>query len=665
MNNNISKKYVLGVNGSFHDSSVALLALEDKHPTLICSEDRHSGQSHHFGFPWASFKTILNTIDTRDILAVGYSRDRFCFRNPPSTYFSDILSLEYDVIVRSELQELCDIIDSVYPDTSYLPALVSKILKKAEKDTLDVVGLKKRLNYILVKYINELLTESEIAKFLPNCPIIGLNHHKTHAATYLCSDYEHAAIITWDGRGEFDTTVLWEGRGDEIIRIEEILHPNSLGAFYEMFSEYVGFDRITGPGKLMGLASYGDSRFLDIVSELIVTNKSKFDIKFNPDFLSFSQSERLAVRSGLEDIIGSPRQNDERLNDRHKAIAFAVQHTLENVAFKLIDYAKKKLKTENFVFSGGVALNCILNERIRQHCGVDIFLLPPCGDDGTSLGAAILLKQKYADEKNKKVVYKDTYGTRNSKNEVREYLKKNEFIFSEASPSDVAKLIHKNEIIGYMEGRYEFGPRALCFRSILANPTYFENWDKINSEVKYREDFRPFAPVMLVETAKVLWGNETKPVESPYMLLAPRMNIRAKELIPAVVHVDMTSRLQTIAKEYNPFIYHLVKEFGSLSGYACLLNTSLNMAGESIIADFEELLEFLAISNMDAVVIEGFLIHKTDNIQKLNHLKEAIGDRKSYLDRRKIKYRDFLRENYFGSEYYSIDDFFSFLFDQS
>ncbi len=659
-----SRKFVLGINGSFHDSSVALLDLEQDEPELVLSEDRHSGKAHHYGFPWFSLSTALDAAKG-DIVAVGYSRDKEAFRQPPISYFSDILPPEVEIELRGRIKSLFARLENTYPEMDYLPGAVVELIAFCRAQPSVELHLRKRLNYLLVKFTNELFTEKQLRAFLPDVPIVGLNHHLTHAATYFASPFDHAAVITWDGRGEFDTTVLWEGKGGKLKRLETIEHPLSLGAFYEIFSEYVGFDRITGPGKMMGLAAYGTPRYVELFRKLITVEPHRFSFRFSPEFLFCTQSERLSVTQAFSELIGPPRKKGEDIQQHHKDIAYGAQKALEDACVELVQYAQRKTGSDQLVLSGGLSLNCVMNEHLRAQTGVRLFLLPPCGDDGTSLGAAHLMRQRALMESGRqstRLRYHRTYGTETSRTEAEGLVTRLGLKWQSASARDLADLLQADKTIGFIAGRYEFGPRALCQRSILANPTHFNNWNRINHRIKFREDFRPFAPVMLREEAEALWGPLSHPVDSPYMLLAPVLKEKTRELIPAVVHRDRTARIQTVDPETQPFLHELLKEFKALSGIGCLLNTSLNMAGESIIIEPEDLLYFLAFSHLDAACIEGVLVEKPGNEEALSRLVTGLRDRSAYLSHRRHRYETFLDAHGYRSRYQNFAEFYEFVF---
>ncbi|MCP3952640.1 MAG: hypothetical protein GY697_10555 [Desulfobacterales bacterium] len=636
--------YIIGLSGSQEDSTVVLLDVAGNEPELMLSEDRHSGKNHFFGFPWVSMEKTIEQAGRENIVMVAYGRDKTCFRHPAVDYFAPLLDAEDDRVVRSGLNRLFDRLDTSYPDSAFLGARLDDLLRGVGVDPQVRLHLQKRIAYLATKYINELFTEAQIRRLLPNVPITGFNHHATHAAAYYSCPFDNSAVITWDGRGEFDTVVLWEGRGGELQRIAEIRHPWSLGMFYEIIADDLGFGRAPGPGKLMGLASYGDDRFEERFTDLIQLPAGEFRFSFNERYLECSQNERLRITPALREIIGPSRRRSETITARHQAVARATQDLLTRAAGHLVNVARERLGTRRFVFAGGVALNCVMNEALRVRCGIEPFILPVCADHGVSLGAAILARQQLTGQTGR-TAFTGAYGLRTHPDEVAAHLDRTGFNYRRATPEDVAGRLRENAIIGVVNGRYELGPRALCFRSILADPTRADNWKKINNCIKFREDFRPFAPVMLSEDARRLWGDRSAYAPSPYMLLAPVFRPEARDRIPAVVHVDFSSRLQTVSKDMNPFIHSVLNAFKALSGIGCLLNTSLNMSGESIIVDYRDMLAFLAVSGLDAAYIEGFLIEKGDNQQVMEAAADQFADRQAYIDHRWRAYRNYLRAN--------------------
>jgi carbamoyltransferase len=654
-------KFIIGINGSFHDASVCVLKVGMTEPFLMLSEDRQSGIPHHFGFPFESMKIAIKEIGDNEIISVGYSRNKNHFKYPPAGYFSDILGNDdvdkIEKYIEKSIVNCLDNLNDVESVNDFIESLTS---------CRDKLSLKKRICYLLFKFSNENITEKNIRLFLPDVKIHGFNHHDTHAATFYSSLYEEATIITWDGRGEFDSTVLSLGKDNGIKRIKEIQYPFSLGNFYEVFSEYIGLGRIEGPGKLMGLAAYGDDRFVGLFNELIIVDDYDFSFKFNKKYLSYSQNERLSFSNELKEIIGKDRKREEQITEIHKAIAYAVQNTIEKVCIKLVDNAINITGVNSLVLSGGLSLNCVMNEKIREKLGVDPFLIPPCGDDGTAFGSALLLLNDYTEKNNKsersRVEFNNTYGTDNNSKLVKEYLEKNNVIFKEYKPKDIADLLSNGKFIGYMQGRYEVGPRALGFRSILADPRKLDNWTFINSNIKFREDFRPFAPVMLYEDAQLFWGNQSDATDSPYMLLAPRMSQHAKEKLPAVTHCDLSARVQTLSKKFNEDLYNILYEFKKNTGVGVLLNTSLNMSGESIIVNYIDLVRFMCFSDLDAIVINEYLIEKKDNERGLVNCIAHISSREEYLSNRKNEYKSKWNDYILKGEYMNYDDYFNYLF---
>lgn len=662
------KKYVIGINGSFHDASVCVLSTEASEPILLLAEDRHSGISHHFGFPFQALSIAVNKFGAENISAVGYSRDKGCFRSPPQSYFAALFDQETDKWLRGEISSIFDQVDVSFPHVSFLPDKIEALIKKLP-NTGNISVVRKQICYLLVRYINELKTEENIIRFLPNVPMTGFRHHDTHAATYFASSFDEAAIITWDGRGEFDSTVLAHGKGNTLQRIAAVQHPLSIGTFYEVFAEYIGLGRVEGPGKLMGLAAYGDDRYVSIIDPLIEVSKNGFDFSFNDDFLTYSQSERLSFKERLKKLIGPGRKRNEPIEEQHSAIAYAVQKLIERVCGQLVCNACKILDTQNVVFSGGLSLNCVMNEKLRANLNVEPFLIPPCGDDGTALGAALLLRQKALEDQQKggagnRLRYRNSYGTKNDPLQIRTFLDEQGFQYAGATPSLAAALLADGKVLGCILGRYEFGPRALGFRSILADPRPYKNWPRVNNTIKYREDFRPFAPVMLKDEAEKFWGSESTTTDSPYMLLAPKMSDLARETLGAVIHRDLTARVQTLEQNFNEPLYDILCEFKKLTGVGVLMNTSLNMSGESIISNFVDLLRFMAVSEMDAVLLEDVIVERSGNEECLATLVSDLPDRQTYLNRRPQAYQQEWGQLIDAGRYRDFFEFYQFLYNE-
>lgn len=659
-------EYIIGINGLHYSAAACVLDLAVDEPVLLLSEDRHSGHPHHYGFPFHALRSAIEQVGAEHVVAVGYSFDKTCFRSPPDDYFSDLLPADIDIEVRRTIIDLADRMEAGEIEVPALHCDVQNILRMVKLKTHKEAHFRKRLAYLLQRYSNKIRLEEHVRAFLPRVEIVSIRHHRCHAANFLASPFDEAVVITWDGRGEFDTIVLWHGAGMDLERRATVNHPHSIGSFYELFTDYIGFAPVSGPGKLMGLAAYGDDRFHGLFESLITVAPDEFDYELDPHHLFCSQNEPLAARDALTEVIGPRRNAGEPLDDRHAAIASAAQHATERACGDLLDQACAILDTRNVVVSGGLALNCVANESLRRGRDIDLFMLPACGDDGTALGAALLLKQRQLEvprKHHRRLVYTGSYGTQQSKDDVISCLDENELEWNACSAGDVAALIAADKVVGVINGRYEFGPRAFGFRSILADPRPAENWPRINQTVKFRDDFRPFAPAMLVEDAAVFWGDGTAPVESPYMLLAPVMNDCAAETLGATIHADRTCRLQTVDVAFNPSLHAVLIAFKALTGIGALLNTSLNVSGESIIADVEDLLAMLAFSGLDAIAVDNaILVEKRGNETALAALVDDIPDKEAYLKRRRDAYQRFLDRYGYRDTYVGFDRLYEDLF---
>nr|CRH08226.1 Protein of unknown function. Containing Actin-like ATPase domain [Candidatus Magnetococcus massalia] len=655
--------YIIGING-FHDASVALLSSEQSEPIAIRSEDRHSGKPHHYGFPHAGLQQILEIVgDPKQIAAVAMAYDRDLYRHPPADYFSDLIPDHGESHLRIALESMFEQWESGESTLEQLQDDAAIILEGLSFTPQAQQDLKKRISYLFAHYTHQSFCVEQIKRYLPHTPIHFHTHHRTHAATYLTSPYEKAAVITWDGRGEFDTTVLWRGTGDQLTRIATVQHPWSLGTLYEVVCEYLGFDRISGPGKVMGLAAYGDERFIPLFKQIIQVDPAQFDYRFNPTLIAAGQSARLSLLAALTEQIGPARAPHEPANQpRFAAIARGIQAAIEEAAVSLTQRALAVTGCQQLVLSGGLSLNCVMNEVIRARTGLEPFLIPPSGDDGTALGAALLSRQQLQTSPTPRLRYDATYGSRPNRDELLSWLAAHQFQHRPASVDALADLLAEDALLGVMQGAYEIGPRALGFRSILANPTHHANWHRINKTVKFREDFRPFAPVFLKEEAQRFWGDQSSPTHSPWMLLAPQMSPTMGAALGAVTHVDGTARVQTLDGHFNPSLHQLLTAFKERTGVGCLLNTSLNMAGESILTDFSDLIDFMAMSELDGVVIEDRLILKAENGEALQQRQRLFTDRAAYRSQRSRRYDSWLAGHDLAVEAYDYGAVYRQLF---
>ncbi len=431
-----------------------------------------------------------------------------------------------------------------------------------------------------------------------------VQHHLAHAiSAYAFSGFENAAILVIDGRGASEATSIWRGRSGRIEHLHTIPWPNSLGLFYAQFTQYLGFQPYSDEWKVMGLAPYGKPG-VDL-SEFISTDDDLYRVAAR--LLLGKDSEPTA---GIESRLGPKRQPESEIQDRHKDIAFAVQDACERAMLQLAKHAVAQAGCRDLCLAGGVALNSKANGKILTSGIVDkLFVQPAAGDDGVCLGAALT---PYLDSGGKLPLSRMRHaylGTASADSEIKKSLDtyKIRYTRMDDSAKMTAELLASGKIVGWFQGRMEFGPRALGSRSILADPRDPEMTAKVNNAVKFREWWRPFAPSMLAETAADYIESAT---DSPFMILTAQVKQEQRSMIPAVTHVDGSARPQTVERDVNPLYWKLICEFGTLTGVPVLMNTSFNLRGEPIVCTPTDAIRTFFSSGMDALAIGSFLVEK-------------------------------------------------------
>lgn len=480
------------------------------------------------------------------------------------------------------------------------PSRAYKIIMKSPKKNKGI----RRMVFSIMK---------EFGIDLPPEKVFFVEHHMAHAASaYLLSGYEDAAIMSIDGSGEFTSTLFARGHDGKIEKIKEIDLPDSLGRFYSTMTAYLGFDPNDGEYKLMGMAPYGDPSKVDL-SDVISYNGKTF--KVNPEYVWPIRSRRFTpdsmIPKKLVEKLGPPRTGDA-LSEPYIHIAAATQKIFEDIVLGLMErYLGDELKHNGgrLVFAGGCALNVVLNRRLLDHPLVKhLFVQPASHDAGTPLGAAVYVANMLGD---KVKPMTDVYlGPEFTDDEIETALKREKNISFKRSDDiveEVSGLLAGGKVVGWFNGRLEFGPRALGNRSILGNPTVAGTSDRINEMVKFRENWRPFCPSMLRECSKDILGRD---VDAPFMTLSFVITDQWKRKIPEVVHVDGTARPQTVTKESNPRFYALIKNFYAKTGVPVLINTSLNRRGEPMVSSPEDAINMYLGSGLDYIAIGDFLVNR-------------------------------------------------------
>lgn len=422
-------------------------------------------------------------------------------------------------------------------------------------------------------------------------------HHLAHAASaFLASPFKTAAVMTLDGRGEKATTAYYHGQGNHLEPLGQVEVPHSLGLLYEKVTEYLGFLHSSDEYKVMALASFGQPRYLDEFCTIIQ--------------LGAEGQYTLAQPLDLEARFGPPRQKGEPFTQRHYDIAHSLQVALENTVLQLAGWLHEKTGEKDLCLAGGVALNCVMNARLRDRGPFrNIWVQPAAGDAGTALGAALWLDAQQSSRSERRYEMDHAFlGPAYNETEIEGFLQWSKLPYRRLDnvAETAAELLAEDKVIGWFQGRLEFGPRALGARSILASPIHPAMQERLN-DIKDREDFRPVAPVVLEEEAGEWFEGASV---SPFMLFIFDVRPEKAAHIPAVRHVDGTARIQTINRLQNPAYYDLLKAFQRRTGVPVLVNTSFNTRGEPIVCTPRDAVESFWTSPLDALVIGPFLLEK-------------------------------------------------------
>ena len=442
-----------------------------------------------------------------------------------------------------------------------------------------------------------------------------VRHHLSHAiSAYNYSGFNQASILTIDGSGEENSTVLWKGDSGAIAEIISIDIPDSLGWFYSGFTEYLGFKPYDGEGKVMGMAPYG--KFNNKISKIvdkIVKSSAKSEYKIDPNYIFYgkhSHGERFTDKLVKE--LGLPPRKPNDPIEKYVDVAFHVQRKLEETTGHLVRDLIQKTSIRNICLSGGVAYNCKMNASIREMEDVkNIFTFPISGDNGTAIGAALATYQKYYPHQKVERMEQVYLGVEFSNEEIKKFLdtKQVKYSFIDDIGGVAGKLLAKGKIVGWFQGRQEGGPRALGNRSILADPRKAKNKERLNIAVKNREPWRPFAPSILHSAMEEYLE---MPCESPFMILSFKVRQEKIREIPAVVHVDGTTRPQTVRKKTNPLYWSLIKSFEEETSVPVVLNTSFNKRGEPMVCTPRDAFNDFITTDIDILVMGNYLVDKRD-----------------------------------------------------
>lgn len=443
-------------------------------------------------------------------------------------------------------------------------------------------------------------------------------HHLSHAASaFYASPFDSAAVLVVDGMGEWPATSLYQGLGNRLQPLATINFPHSLGFYYSAFTEYFGFSPFEDEYKVMGMAAYGQPRFHEPFFQFLRLadgGRYQLDLRYFSFHRDYGRTTWYSPR--LVEVFGPPAASTKMPEQHYLDLAASVQRRLEDVLFHLVDYLHQRTGLPNLCLAGGVALNSVANGKLAQRGPFErLFVQPAAADSGTALGAALYAQHCILDQKERAPLQHVYLGPAYTSQEIEGLLQHSMLDYEEVErPAEVAaELLAQGDIVGWFQGRMEFGPRALGNRSILADPRRADMKDRINAAVKFREPFRPFAPSVTEEQSDEYFEDVGG---SPYMLRVTQVRPGMGERIPAVTHVNGSARLHTVSRDSNPLYHELLRRFGAVSGVPVVLNTSFNVRGEPIVCTPKEATACFFNSGLDALVLDRFLLRKPESISR-------------------------------------------------
>ena len=590
--------YILGISCYYHDAAAALL--EDGRLVAAAEEERFTRIKHDFGFPEQAIGFCLRRAGIR-----GQDLDYVVFYEKPFQKFERILMTVFQGFPRS-WKVFREAMITWLADKLWIKSLIKQKLGVSEKK------------------------------------ILFSEHHLSHAASaFYPSPFEEAAILTVDGVGEWATATMGYGKGTDIRLTKEIRFPHSLGLLYSAFTAFLGFEVNEGEYKVMGMAPYGQPRHVDKIYEHLVLVAEDGSFRINPEYFSYHHSDEKTFNSKFETLFGQPRRPEShfftsgtrypsyfgpkpadyaalcRQNEHYADIAASIQQVTEEILLKLANSLYKETGLANICLAGGVGLNSVANGRIlRETPFRGMFIQPAAGDSGGALGAALHVWHSLLGKPRSFTLEHAYWGEDYSEGQIREFLDLSGVAY-EYFPDDdrlldrVVDDLTQGRVVGWFQGRFEWGPRALGNRSILADPRSEEMKDLVNIKIKFREPFRPFAPVILEEKVDDFFDGKDVAAQYParYMLLVLPLKQGKAGTINAVNHLG-TGRLQTIRETWNPRYYRVVRKFAEATGVPVLLNTSFNLRGEPIVTTPANAFNTFSKSGIDVLILENFMIRK-------------------------------------------------------
>ena len=600
--------YILGISAFYHDSAACLV--KDGEIIAAAQEERFTRKKHDLAFPKYAIQYCLEEANIKPS-----ELRNIVFYEKPFVKFERLLET-YLAFAPKGFKSFIKAMPIWIKDKLFQKATIVSELSSIFSDEVDW-GQK----------------------------LLFSEHHLSHAASaYYPSPFESAAVLTLDGVGEWTTTSLALGQGNKLKVLKEIHFPHSLGLLYSAFTYYTGFRVNSGEYKVMGLAPYGEPKYADIIKDKLITIAQ--DGSFQLDMSYFDYATGLTMTNKKFNMLfgGPPRQSEAELTQREMDLAASIQKVTEEIVVKLARNIAKETKIKNLCLAGGVALNCVANGiLLREKIFENIWIQPAAGDAGGALGAALSIWYQHLQNERKISSQCDTMngsylGPKFTDEEIESELKKCGAVFNKLKEAElinsVAELLTNEKAIGWMQGRMEFGPRALGGRSIIADPRSHKMQKQLNLKVKYRESFRPFAPSVLNEDVSE-WFEQTS--DSPYMLLVAdvkhdkRRKMTADEealfgidklnvprsLVPAITHVDYSARIQTVHADTNPRYHAVISKFKEKTGCPIVVNTSFNVRGEPIICTPTDAFKCFMGTEMDVLAVGNFLLHKDEQDESL------------------------------------------------
>ena len=606
-------KKILGISAYYHDSAAALVDGSDI--IAAAQEERFTRIKHDYSFPTKAVDYCLGEagIKPSDL-------DYVVFYDKPYLKFDRILETYFNFAPEG-LKSFLSAMPLWLKQKLHLPREIKKALNK------------------------------EFDK-----SIIFTGHHESHAASaFFPSPYDNAAILTLDGVGEWDTTTIGVGKGNKMELLKSMHFPDSIGLLYSAFTYFTGFRVNSGEYKLMGLAPYGNPIYVDRIFDNIVDLKEDGSFAMDLSYFNYCQGMTMTNEKFGELFDGPARTSESEIGQREMDLAASIQAVTEEIVLRMAKTARELTGMKNLCLAGGVALNCVANGKL-QRSGIfeDVWIQPAAGDAGGALGAALFVAHNLLDEKReqngKDSMEGSLLGPKYSNDQIRRELDAKENVkyhFYEDEDElleKLAKLMANDKILGLFQGRMEFGPRALGSRSIIGDPRSEKMQSTMNLRIKFRESFRPFAPCVLLEDVGDYFDHKG---ESPYMLivadvkkeiqtkmteeqlqqmkdpdLTKRVNV-PRSTIPAITHVDMSARIQTIDEERHGRYYRLIKAFKKETGCSVIINTSFNIRGEPIVCTPSDAYRCLLSTDMDVLVLENFILFKDEQPQQTEAEREA------------------------------------------